>query len=284
MSAPAGWLIALVVGFVAARLVVIASRDLLAAPVLDRENFRGRRLPTGAGLVVMLALLTVEAGRAGIGALGVGREPGLTIERSLILFAVFGFGFLGLLDDLLATGASQGFRGHIAAALRGRLTTGFVKLAGGGMVAVVLVATPGFADGRRLVLDAVLVALCANLANLFDRAPGRVIKVSLIAYVPLAVALGGGAVGIAVAPVVGATAALLPDDLRERLMLGDTGANVIGAALGLGVVLGVDSAFARGMVLVVVAALNVVSEFVSFSSVITRVAPLRLIDRLGRLP
>ncbi len=280
----AGWAVALGVGFVAARLVVIASRDLLAAPVLDRANFRARHLPTAAGVVVMLAVLTVEAGRAGIGALGVGREPGLTIERSLILFAVFGFGFLGLFDDLVATGGSQGFRGHIAAAFRGRLTTGFVKLTGGGMVAVVLVATPGFADGRRLVLDAVLVALCANLANLFDRAPGRVIKVSLIAYVPLAVALGGGAVGIAVAPVVGATAALLPDDLRERLMLGDTGANVIGATLGLGVVLGVDSAFARGSVLAVVLALNVVSEFASFSSVIERIVPLRALDRLGRLP
>ena len=37
---------------------------------------------------------------------------------------------------------------------------------------------------------------------------------------------------------MGATFGLFADDVRERLMLGDTGANVIGAVLGLAVVLG----------------------------------------------
>ena len=101
-----------------------------------------------------------------------------------------------------------------------------------------LVATPGFATGRRLLVDAVLIALAANLANLLDRAPGRTIKAAAIAYVPLAIVLGTGPVGVAIAPVMGAAFGLLADDLRERLMLGDTGANVIGAILGLGVVLG----------------------------------------------
>ena len=101
-----------------------------------------------------------------------------------------------------------------------------------------LVATPGFATGRRLLVDAVLIALAANLGNLLDRAPGRTLKAAAIAYVPLAIVLGDGAVGVAIAPAMGAAFGLLPDDLRERLMLGDAGANVIGAVLGLGVVLG----------------------------------------------
>ena len=155
-----------------------------------------------------------------------------------MLFAVFGFGFLGLVDDLAAVGSDRGFRGHLGALRRGRVTTGLLKLVGGAGVAIVLVATPGFKSGRTLIVDAMLIALAANLGNLLDRAPGRTIKFALVAYVPIAIVIGTAPIGIAIAPVIGAAFGLLGDDLRERLMLGDTGANVIGAVLGLAVVLG----------------------------------------------
>jgi hypothetical protein len=86
-----------------------------------------------------------------------------------------------------------------------------------------------------------------------------------------------------VALAVGAGDGLLPGDLAERLMLGDAGANVLGAALGLAVVL-VGSPTTRTVVLIVVAALNLASERVSFSRVIDRTAPLRAADRWGRRP
>jgi UDP-N-acetylmuramyl pentapeptide phosphotransferase/UDP-N-acetylglucosamine-1-phosphate transferase len=275
------WVLALIVGLLATRLARITTRDLLASPVLERENYRRARLPTAAGVLIVLAVLFVEAGRAVVGAIGIGAEPGLDVPRSLVLFAVVGFGLLGFIDDVLGGSDARGFRGHIAEALHGHVTTGFAKLAGGGALAVVLVASPGFVTGRRLITDAVLIALSANLANLLDRAPGRTIKVGLAAYVPLALVLGGGAVGVAVAPVMGGAVALLGDDLRERLMLGDTGANVVGGVLGLAVVLGCGETV-RLVTLVVVAALNLAAEFVSFSTVIERVAPLRALDRAGR--
>ena len=127
---------------------------------------------------------------------------------------------------------------HLGALRTGRVTTGLLKLVGGAAIAIVLVASPGFKDGRGLLVDALLIALAANFANLLDRAPGRVIKYGLVGYVPLAIALGVGPTGVAIAPVMGAAFGLLGDDLHERLMIGDTGANVIGAVLGLGVVLG----------------------------------------------
>ena len=68
-----------------------------------------------------------------------------------------------------------------------------MKLFGGGVVAIVLTAAPGEVSGRRLLADAALVALAANLGNLLDRAPGRTIKVGLLAYVPIALAAGLGA-------------------------------------------------------------------------------------------
>jgi hypothetical protein len=76
---------------------------------------------------------------------------------------------------------------------------------------------------------------------------------------------------------------LLGDDLRESSpMLGDTGANVIGAALGLAVVLGTNSVV-RLVIMLVLLAANVAAERISFSAVIDSVGFLRAIDRLGRV-
>ena len=276
-------IVAILVGVVTVLFLRIAGGEMLAMPALSRTNYRGLPLPTAAGILIVLAVLVIEAGRAILGAAGVGEDPGLTLDRSLVLFAAFGFGFLGFVDDLLGGGQDRGFRGHVRALAQGRLTTGFLKLFGGAGVAVVLVATPGFATGRRLITDAVLIALAANFANLLDLAPGRLIKASWVAYLPLAVVLGTDDIAIAIAPIMGAALGLLPDDLRERLMLGDTGANVIGATLGLGVVLGLGSEGRTG-VLVALIVLNVLAELLSFSRVIERVRFLRAFDRWGQRP
>lgn len=278
MAVLLGW----VVGFVAVRFMLLTGRDMLASPALARENYRGRTLATAGGLFLVMAVLLVEAGRSGLGTFDVGDPPGLNPARPLVLFAAFGFGLLGFMDDVLGS-EDRGFKGHFRALTQGRLTTGMIKLIGGAAIALVLASAPGFVTGKRVIADALLIALAANLGNLFDRAPGRVIKVSLACYVPIAIVAGTGAVGIAAAPVIGATAGLLPEEMRERLMLGDTGANVLGGLLGLIVVLEC-SRTVRNVVLVVLIVLNLASELVSFSKVIERVPPLRWLDHLGRTP
>lgn len=286
LDSPVTIVIAIVVGLIAVRFLRLTLGHVLLSPVLERSNYRGARIPTAAGILIPLSLLLIDAGRTLYGALGVGNQN-TDRAQSLMLVCVLGFGLLGLLDDVLGDavggGGDRGFRGHLRALAQGRITTGLLKLVGGAGVAVVLVAFPGFPDGRNLIVDALLVALAANLANLFDRAPGRTIKFACVAYVPLAFALGVSGPGVAVAPVIGAALGLLGDDLNEHLMLGDTGANALGAALGLGVVLGCDAS-TRLTVMLVLLALNVGSEVVSFSGVIDAVAPLRAFDRWGSRP
>ncbi|HET8929818.1 MAG TPA: hypothetical protein VFN21_04090, partial [Acidimicrobiales bacterium] len=70
-------------------------------------------------------------------------------------------------------------------------------------------------------------------------------------------------------------------DAREQLMLGDAGSNILGAALGWGLVATTDWQ-AQVVVLVVLLALNAASEKVSFSRVIDETPVLRAIDRFGR--
>ncbi|MBS1847889.1 MAG: hypothetical protein JST73_06380, partial [Actinobacteria bacterium] len=185
--------------------------------------------------------------------------------------------------DLGMFGDDRGFRGHVGALVRGRLTTGGVKLLGGGFLAVMVTPTAHGFIWWRVLLGAAVIALAANTANLFDRAPARCIKGALLWGVVLFAtcdaaarpSLGG------VAIVLGAAIGLMVFDAREQLMLGDAGSNVLGAVLGWGVV-ATTGWVTQVVVLAALVALNIVSERVSFSKVIDGNRVLRAIDRFGR--
>lgn len=272
-------LIAAVGGLVVGLVVWTVGVDLFSSPPLRRVNRRGIELATAGGLVVILATMLAAAVVALVEA---AMDDTLDDSaRAALLVAVLGFGLLGLLDDLVAAERVRGFRGHLSALAQGRITTGAAKLFGGLAVAVIaagLVRDEGFGW---LVLDAVLIAAAANLTNLFDLVPGRTTKVAALGWVALLVAVGIGPELVAVSFVVGATVALLRAETTERLMLGDTGANVVGAALGVGAVATLGHT-TRLCVAAVVVALNLVSEVVSFSTVIDRFRALRWLDDLGR--
>jgi UDP-N-acetylmuramyl pentapeptide phosphotransferase/UDP-N-acetylglucosamine-1-phosphate transferase len=277
-----GVLAAFVVGFAVAMIVAVAGRGMLAHPVLARINYRRLTVPTAGGALAVFSVIAIEGARTVWSAFGIGPDLAHESNRFLVLAACVGFAFVGFLDDLLGDAQDRGFRGHLRALAQGRITTGVVKIVGGGALAVALVAAAHpSTSGVQLVVDAVLVALAANLANLLDRAPGRTTKFALLAWIPIALIARGDDIGIATATVVGAFAGLLPDELRERLMLGDTGAYALGGVLGLALVLEVSTA-TRAIVCAALVVATIASEFVSFGQVIERIGPLRFLDRLGR--
>jgi len=224
--------------------------------------------------------------------------PGLDGRLRLALgLAGVGAGAVGCYDDLTGGSDRHGFRGHLGALARGEVTTGAVKIAGigaAGLAAALLLDRPD--DGRGtvpgqeasassriadLAINGALVAGAANLLNLFDLRPGRAIKVGLLAS--LALGLGGGEAVAAAAAPAGAAVALLPEDLGERAMLGDSGANALGAMLGVAAAASLPRP-ARIAVLGVVAGLTAASENVSFTKVIARTPALNWLDMLGRRP
>ena len=282
-----GVALGLAAGAAAGHLAWLGLGPVFGSEVLQRTNFRDRKLPVAGGLALLLAVLLV--GAIAVVAETVWRPSTLAelasrvpfMDRSMLV-VVLGFGLLGFVDDVVGSGAERGFRGHLGGLARGRLTAGGLKLFGGGAVALVAVHAAGSRSVADLLRDAVLVALAANLANLLDLAPGRVIKFALIAFAILAVARAGDVLLRRTAVVVGAAIGLFWPDLRERVMLGDTGANPLGAAIGLGVVLTCSPA-TRLIVVAALLVLNVVSEFVSFSRVISAVMPLRVLDEIGRI-
>jgi hypothetical protein len=74
---------------------------------------------------------------------------------------------------------------------------------------------------------------------------------------------------------------VLPDDLDERVMLGDGGANAFGALLGVALA-DRTGLVGRAALLAGLGALTAASERVSFTKVIEGTPGLRGLDRLGR--
>jgi hypothetical protein len=238
---------------------------------LTRTNYRGRRVDLLGGT----ALGGVVVG----GALLDTGLPGRV--RAAAAIAAGASALAGALDDAVGSPAARGFRGHLAALRSGRVTTGAVKIGtiGAAGAAAGLLAVRG-ALPRRVAAGAV-IALSANLANLLDLRPGRALKAAMLASVPLAASSESIAARRIATLAVGASAGVLVPDLRERTMLGDAGANCIGALLGVGAV--ADASSRRiALTLAALAGLTAASEVVSFSSVIETNAVLRALDRAGR--
>ncbi|NLA36629.1 MAG: hypothetical protein GX868_13235 [Actinobacteria bacterium] len=255
-------IISLVLGAVIAGVLWNLMQDAFEQEAFLRENYRGQQLPTAVGILCVVPLAVVCGLSAWLDWLPV-RSAGLGIAA--------GFGLLGLLDDVGGYGESGGFKGHLTALASGRLTTGGLKLLGGPVIALAFTGN---------LLNAATICLAANLANLFDRAPGRTIKV--FSFVHLVVALVLWSLPeLSVVLVIGAALGLLWGDLHERFMLGDAGSNVIGAMVGVQLLYPSHSSTARWGILAVLFALNLSSEFVSFSKVIAAVPPLRFLDLAG---
>lgn len=261
----------------AARLAYIA---LTATPpggskTWTRTNHRGEQITLLSGPAVTMGAVAGSAAASGLN----------RRIRIALLVAGSGAAAFGGYDDLAGDGSSRGFRGHLGALTRGEVTTGAVKLAGigaTGLAAALLASDRGAenAGWADRVINAGLVAGGANLINLFDLRPGRATKVALAVGGLLAAAPGDA--GARAAAPAAAAAALLPEDLAEHAMLGDAGANALGAMLGVAA----TALPRRGRLaaLGVVVGLTAASEVVSFTRVIERTPALRWLDMLGRRP
>jgi UDP-GlcNAc:undecaprenyl-phosphate/decaprenyl-phosphate GlcNAc-1-phosphate transferase len=259
----------------------------------SRMNHRGEPVTLLEGPAVAVGAIAGVLAQAGLQSLA-GPAEGRGAWRAAAAIAVAGAGgaAFGAYDDLAGSSDQRGFRGHLGALRQGEVTTGAVKLAGIGATGMTSAALSG-GNAADFVINTGLVAGFANLLNLFDLRPGRAIKAAVASGA--LVVLGGsvgrtapgtpgtpGPAGTAVAPPLAAALALLPEDLGERAMLGDAGANALGAMIGAAAC-GLPRP-ARVALLAGATWLNVASEKVSFTAVIERTPALRQLDLLGRRP
>jgi UDP-GlcNAc:undecaprenyl-phosphate GlcNAc-1-phosphate transferase len=271
----------LVASLVAAAAITPTTVRGLVSQGRVRTNYRGAEVafPTGVALLVpALVALVVVAPLYQLVDVEV-----LQPSFGLALIYVFGIGFLGLVDDLLGSGADQprGWRGHFGALRRGRLSTGVVKAAGALGLALLIAADPAIGAGTYLLSVAVLV-LATNVFNLVDLRPGRAGK--LFVLLGAGLAIGSGRVGPlwTLGLFVGPILVLLPLDLREVGMLGDTGSNVIGAVAGVWLILTLTTTLGLAIAAGLLALITLYGEFRSISAFVERTPGLRQLDLLGR--
>jgi UDP-GlcNAc:undecaprenyl-phosphate/decaprenyl-phosphate GlcNAc-1-phosphate transferase len=284
-------------------LVALAIASVLSGPLLAqmrrsgavRPNYRSRELPFPFGVLVLAAASIALIPLMLVAKLGDTHvfEPPIT-PIAIYCLGVIG---LGLLDDALGghrAGAGgpgadgpgdeargpRGWRGHFGALRRGELSAGVLKALGALGLALFAGRYLGLSTGRWLLAVGVLV-LCTNVFNLLDLRPGRAIKVLVV----LGAALSAGSgqlramwsLGLFAGPALIAGAY----DLRERAMLGDTGANLLGGLGGLWLVLTL-SGTGQAVALGVLAAITLYGEVRSISGFVERTPGLRYLDSLGR--
>jgi len=277
----------LALALLAAATLAPALLRALAAAGHTRVNYRDRALPCPFGVLVLAAAALALVPLTLVERLASAR----VFVEPVVPVAVYALGVLalGLVDDLLSPPAHappRGWRGHGAATLRGELSTGALKAFGS--LGLALFATRINGLGRHLALSnarwllaAAVLALATNAFNLLDLRPGRATK----AFVLLGVGLTIGcadvrplwALGLFAAPALVAGAY----DLRERAMLGDTGANLLGALAGLWLVLTLSSA-GQLIALALLLAVTLYGEFRSISGLVERTPGLRQLDSWGR--
>lgn len=300
-----------------AGLGYVLRRKHIKASQWERTNFHGATVSLRGGVAMAGAAVASAAVASALS-----DQPRAALGG---VVASLGGGLAGYIDDV-DQGAhdggkvAKGLKGHLGALAHGQVTTGVIKIAGIGASALAASALVGSkatsVSGKvaDLVLNTVLIAGTANLANLLDLRPGRALKATVLVAAPLSYfscaaaktpawetsATASGAVAsetpAAPASASGASAqrllasglnaaaiTALVEDLQETTMLGDTGANAAGALLGTSLAANDSWKLRLGATLGVVG-LILASEKVSFSKVIAANPALNWLDQLWRRP
>ncbi|MEB3103510.1 hypothetical protein [Ferviditalea candida] len=189
---------------------------------------------------------------------------------------------LGWMDDSIGDKTVKGFKGHLRKwRLEKSVSTGLLKAAGTALTAcwISIELGGGLLAG---LLHFGLIALAANAVNLLDLRPGRAIKSFWAAAVLIFAAGEPFAAAAWLFPLLVGTLLLLPDDLGGRAMLGDTGANLLGFALGTAAAASAPWWFQTGMLAGLIA-IHWVAERGSVTRIIENSRLLNWLDKLGRV-
>jgi hypothetical protein len=248
----------------------------LAAGGHSVRNYRGTDIPAPLGIII------AAAGALAFGALGLLLELGVDMDvPPLAANLVFAVALFGLYDDAYS-GESRGWRGHGAELAKGTIPTGALKALGTLGIAGFVAYGRAPDDFVQFVAVVAVLVLSTNLFNIIDLRPGRAVKAFVVLAIALTIAKGWDLFqGLGV--WTGAILIVGYYDLREQGMLGDTGANMIGAVAGFWLVNAITSTGGLIAAAIVLAAITAYGEFRSISAFVERTPILSHLDSVGTI-
>jgi UDP-N-acetylmuramyl pentapeptide phosphotransferase/UDP-N-acetylglucosamine-1-phosphate transferase len=268
-------------GFLGTYIMIPLFESMLISSNVIRPNYKKEDIPVSMG-IVFLPMLVINS------VLLVFFTKNSSIFEGVNLLYLFMFDFslmamffAGILDDLIGNRDVSGLGGHLKSLLRGSLTTGGFKALFGGFIGVFIsvVISNNILD---FVINTLIIALSTNLMNLLDLRPGRAIKGFLAIMIPMFFLLSGY-VKFFPLLIVPNVLAYFGKDLKAKAMMGDTGSNVLGVSIGVLMVLGFSTSFKiRGIWLILLIAIHLLTEKYSLTKIIEKNKILNSIDKLGR--
>ncbi|MFW6287981.1 MAG: hypothetical protein ACOC2J_04445 [bacterium] len=240
---------------------------------LMNDNYKGDNIPVIGGIILVFFTIIIYFVL----------HQMRFINREFLdinIFIIPIIGMMGLLDDMVGDKESQGLRGHLSSLFKGRLTTGIFKV----IITIILSTIVSIQESEHiiylLVINSAIIILMTNFLNLLDLRPGRSIKVFLIiSFILISLDINNILYFL---PFFIVFLIYLPYELRGRVMLGDSGANLLGAVLGYNTIILINGLPMKLFIMVILFFFNIISEKISFTEVISNNRVLRWIDRIGR--
>lgn len=265
--------LSLIISSILTYLFLPMVRNMLIVSDVVCENFKFEEIPTAMGLVFVFAQVIT------LGSLQIICNFNNDFNLIYLLGLVF-IGLIGLLDDLIGDKTVKGLKGHIKSFFKGKLTTGGIKAFLGLFISLVISSYIS-SDVLGFFVNGLLIGLFTNFINLFDLRPGRATKVFALISILFIVFNVNSYNNYIIISFYGILIQYISLDLKSKIMMGDTGANVLGYTLGIYCASNFEM-IPKIIILILLMLVHLLAEKVSFSKIIENNKILKYLDDIGR--
>ncbi|MEZ0536092.1 hypothetical protein ACAG39_02445 [Caldicellulosiruptoraceae bacterium PP1] len=274
------FLFILIINFLLEIILIKVFVELQKAKNITKRNYRDIELPSSVGAsIILISIFNISFTYI---IYQFKYIQYFEFEKFILFYSVSIFvSFIGFIDDIFGDIKNKGFKGHIKSFLKEKkISTGFIKMV---FIPISVIPIVFYKNNNlyKAIILLLFISLLINLMNLFDLRPGRCLKIFILFYV---ITIPFSSINITtILPIILAII-LIKGDLQEKYMLGDSGSNLFGFYLSYNIIHNCSFNFILIVILlIIVFLLNILSEKISFSKIISSNKVLNFIDMIGRM-
>jgi UDP-GlcNAc:undecaprenyl-phosphate GlcNAc-1-phosphate transferase len=277
------WLVFLVVYLCIGMVMLPGVIRFLIQHGVTAVNYKSENIPVGMGLflgiMLIIYLLILKATDFFMFVTFIKNDEMIIMHSYILTLLVILF--LGWLDDTIGDKNIKGFSGHWKRWKDDKIiTTGLLKIGVTGLMASWMVIET-FENVHISILRLAIIVLMTNAMNLLDLRPGRTLKAFFMLCTAIFIFGTWFHSMEYLLPVLIPALIIFRKDLKAKIMLGDTGANFLGFALGFNL-----SVFApvwfQMVILVLLIAVHWIAARKSITTLIENHRILYWLDHWGR--